>query len=184
MMGGMGNMGCGDHIEFGSSANLQFHYTDTELQTRNIDESTVQVKYWDSHSNNWIAVSNVNHNIANNTVSFSSGVVGNIFILTGDSPTSVETSGDLIVDDFQLLQNYPNPFNPTTTIEFTVAKQSNVSLSVFNLLGQKVADLVNKQLEPGNYNVSFDASGLSSGVYLYQLRTDESTIVKKMQLIK
>jgi hypothetical protein len=132
----------------------------------------------------WVTVSNANINTANNTVTFSSDVIGNFFILTGDSPTSVVTTGDLIVDNFQLLQNYPNPFNPSTTINFTIAKQSNVSLSVFNILGQKVADLVNGNMEPGNYNVRFDASNLSSGVYLYQLRTDGATIVKKMQLLK
>ncbi len=171
-------------MEFGSNANFQFHYTDEELNLKNINEQTVQVKYWNTDSNLWVTVSNVNINTANNTVTFSSDVIGNFFILTGDSPTSVQTSNDLIVDDFQLLQNYPNPFNPSTTINFTIAKQSNVSLSVFNLLGQKVADLVNGNMEPGNYNVRFDASNLSSGVYLYQLRTDGATIVKKMQLLK
>jgi hypothetical protein len=184
MGGGMGNMECGEHMEFGSSANLQFHYTDTELQEKNIDESTVQVKYWDTHSNSWIIISSATLDIGNNTISFSADAVGNFFIVTGDSPTSVKTSGNLIVDNFQLLQNYPNPFNPSTTIEFIIAKQSNVGLSVFNLLGQKVAELINEQMEPGNYDVRFDASGLSSGVYLYQLRTDGATIVKKMQLLK
>ncbi len=184
MGGGMGNMECGEHMELGSDANFQFNFTVEVLQAKNIDESTVQVKYWDTHSNNWVIITIVNHNTSDNTISFSSDVVGNFFILTGDSPTSVETSGDLIVEDFILKQNYPNPFNPSTTIEFTIAKRSNVSLSVFNLLGQKVADLVNESIEPGNYNVLFDASGLSSGVYLYQLRTDEATLVKKMQLLK
>lgn len=184
-MGGMGHgMECGEHMEFGSNANFQFHYTDEELNLKNINEQTVQVKYWNTDSNLWVTVSNVNINTANNTVTFSSDVIGNFFILTGDSPTSVETTGNLIVDNFQLLQNYPNPFNPSTTINFTIAKQSNVSLSVFNILGQKVADLVNGNIEPGNYNVRFDASNLSSGVYLYQLRTDGATIVKKMQLLK
>jgi hypothetical protein len=185
MMGGMGHgMNCGDHMEFSSTANFQFSYTDAELQSKNIVESTVQVKYWDSHSNIWVAVTNVNHNNANNTVTFSNDVVGNFFILTGDSPTSVETSGDIIVEEFILKQNYPNPFNPATTIEFTVVKRSNVSLSVFNLLGQKVADLVNENMEAGKYTVRFDASGLSSGVYIYKLRTDGTSLVKKMQLLK
>ena len=184
MGGGMGNMECGEHMEFGSSANLQFHYTDTELQARNIDESTVQVKYWDTHSNNWAIISGASLNMGNNTISFSTAAVGNFFILTGDSPTSVETSADLIVDDFQLLQNYPNPFNPATTIEFRVGKRMDISLSVFNLLGQKVADLVSGSLEPGNYKINFDATGLASGVYLYRLQSSENTISRKMQLLK
>ena len=184
MMGGMGNMGCGEHMEFGSNANFQFHYTDAELQLKGVDESTIQVKYLDTHTNSWMTINNANINASNNTVTFNTSNVGSYFILTGDSPTSVETSNDLIVEDFVLEQNYPNPFNPSTRIEFTVVKRSNVSLSVFNLLGQKVADLVNENMEPGHYNVSFDASSLSSGVYLYQLKTDGTTIVKKMQLLK
>jgi len=184
MGGGMGNMECGEHMEFGSSANLQFHYTDTELQENNIDESTAQVKYWDTHSNSWIVISGATLDMANNTISFSTDAVGNFFILTGDSPTSIKNTNDLIVEDFALLQNYPNPFNPSTSIEFYIGKRSNVSLSIFNLLGQKIDDLVNEQMEPGTYNVSFDASGLASGVYLYQLRTDEITISRKMQLLK
>ena len=56
MGGGMGNMGCGEHMEFGSDANFQFHYTDVELQSKNIDESTIQVKYWDTHTNVWTII--------------------------------------------------------------------------------------------------------------------------------
>jgi hypothetical protein len=184
MGGGMGNMGCGEHMEFGSSANLQFHYTDTELQSKNIVESTVQVKYWDTHSNSWIIISDAALDMANNTISFSTDDIGNFYILTGDSPTSIKNTNDLIVEDYALLQNYPNPFNPSTSIEFYIGERSNVSLSVFNLLGQKIDDLVNEQMEPGIYNVSFDASGLASGVYLYQLRTDKIRISRKMQLLK
>jgi len=185
MGGGMHHgMGCSGHMQFNSEANFQFHYTDEELQAKNIDESTVQVKYWDTDSDSWVTISSANLNTANNTVAFSNNIVGNFFILTGDSPTSVENATDPIVEDFALLQNYPNPFNPSTSIEFYIGERSNVSLSVFNILGQKVAELVNEQMEPGNYNVRFDASGLSSGVYLYQLKTNEATIVKKMQLLK
>jgi len=103
---------------------------------------------------------------------------------TGIVTAMDESELQLTVTNYSLAQNYPNPFNPSTTIEFTIAERSNVSLSVFNLLGQKVADLVNENMEPGNYNVKFDASGLSSGVYLYQLRTGGARIVKKMQLLK
>jgi hypothetical protein len=186
MMGGGMNhgMGCSGHMQFNSEANFQFHYTDEELLVKNIDESTVQVKYWDTDSDSWVTISSVNLNTANNTVDFNNNIVGNFFILTGDSPTSVEISSDQIAEDFILQQNYPNPFNPSTSIEFYIGERSNVSLSIFNLLGQKIDDLVNEQMEPGTYNVSFNASGLASGVYLYQLRTDEITISRKMQLLK
>ena len=184
MGGGMGHMECGEHMEFGSSANLQFHYTDTELQENNIDESTAQVKYWDTHSNSWIVISGATLDMANNTISFSADAVGNFFILTGDSPTSVETTRELVVEDYILEQNYPNPFNPATAIKFSIPDNSFVNLNVFNVVGQKVAELVNTQLEAGAYEVSFDAKGLSSGTYFYQLNAGGINLIRKMILLK
>ncbi|MGM0588597.1 MAG: S8 family serine peptidase [Bacteroidota bacterium] len=81
-------------------------------------------------------------------------------------------------------QNYPNPFNPSTTINYQVPEATEVRLQVFNMLGRKVADLVNKQQAPGTYQVSFDASNLSSGVYIYRLHTGAKVITKKMILMK
>jgi hypothetical protein len=83
-----------------------------------------------------------------------------------------------------LNQNYPNPFNPTTTISFTIPSTSNVSLKVFNILGKEVATLVNESKSAGNYSINFNASGLSSGVYFYQLTTDNFTSTKKFILMK
>jgi hypothetical protein len=184
MMGGMGNMGCGEHMEFGSDANLQFHYTDEELHAKNIDESTVQAKYWDTHSSTWITINNANINSSNNTVIFSTSNVGNFFILTGDSPTFIETSNEISPEEYSLHQNFPNPFNPTTAIKFNIPDNNFVNLSVFNIVGQKVAELVNTQLEAGAYEVSFDGKGLSSGIYFYQLNTSGINLVRKMILLK
>lgn len=86
--------------------------------------------------------------------------------------------------EFDLKQNYPNPFNPTTNIVYQVPKTANVQLIIFNMLGQKVAELVHKKQEPGSYSVEWDASSMSSGVYIYQLRTEKITFTKKMLLIK
>ena len=85
---------------------------------------------------------------------------------------------------FALLQNYPNPFNPSTSIQYTIAESSPVTLEVFNMLGQKVAELVNTTQAAGKYSVQFDAAGLSSGVYLYQLRAGNYFETRKMMLIK
>jgi hypothetical protein len=85
---------------------------------------------------------------------------------------------------FQLEQNYPNPFNPSTTISFTVAKESNVRLSIYNLLGQKVATLIDENKNPGRQSVVFDAKELSSGVYFYRLEAGSFISVKKMLLLK
>ena len=102
-----------------------------------------------------------------------------------DTPTSVENQISTTAPlNYSLTQNYPNPFNPSTTIKFKIRDLSKVVLTVFNLMGEKVIDLVNDNLEPGSYDVNFDASSLSSGVYLYQLKTKTGVIVKKMQLLK
>ncbi len=85
---------------------------------------------------------------------------------------------------FALDQNYPNPFNPTTTINFTLAQSSQVTLKVYNLLGQEVATLVNGRLGSGPHSVQFNASGLSSGMYLYRIEAGSFVQNKKMMLIK
>jgi len=84
----------------------------------------------------------------------------------------------------ELQQNYPNPFNPSTTIEFGVPMQGNVRLEVFDILGRKAAELLNESMQPGRYSVNFDASGFSSGIYIYQLSTEGAVVVKKMTIVK
>lgn len=86
--------------------------------------------------------------------------------------------------NFNLYQNYPNPFNPTTTIKFALPVESTVKVNVYNSLGQLVETLVDKEMQSGYHEVSFDASRLASGVYLYQLQAGEYISVKKMLLIK
>ncbi len=83
-----------------------------------------------------------------------------------------------------LKQNYPNPFNPSTLISYQLPKSANVELSVFNLLGKKVATLVDEQQSAGYHTINFDAQNLASGMYLYQLRTGNTVITKKLTLIK
>jgi hypothetical protein len=85
---------------------------------------------------------------------------------------------------YSLAQNYPNPFNPTTRIEYTLANSGHVALRVFDLLGREVATIVDENKQAGSYEVSFDASGLPSGVYMYQLRTGSFTEGRKMLLVK
>ena len=85
---------------------------------------------------------------------------------------------------YSLAQNYPNPFNPSTLIQYSIAEPGNVTLEVYNMLGQKVAELVNTTQAAGKYSVQFDAAGLSSGVYLYQLRAGNYFETRKMMLIK
>jgi hypothetical protein len=85
---------------------------------------------------------------------------------------------------YSLEQNYPNPFNPTTKIKFQIPSEGVVKLKIFNILGQEVATLVNEQMKAGSYSVDFNASKISSGVYIYRIETGTFTSVKKMMLLK
>jgi len=85
---------------------------------------------------------------------------------------------------FDLHQNYPNPFNPLTTIRYQLAQPENVKLSVFNLLGQKIATIVNAQQPVGTYTVKFDGRALASGVYFYQITTSLGKQIRKMHIVK
>jgi hypothetical protein len=89
-----------------------------------------------------------------------------------------------LLKNYSLEQNYPNPFNPGTDIKFTLAKAGNVSLKVYDILGREVANLVNGTIEAGAHTVNFNASNLSSGVYLYTIKADNFSMTKKMMLMK
>ena len=85
---------------------------------------------------------------------------------------------------FRLMQNYPNPFNPSTTIKFDIPKSTFVRLSVFDITGREIAVLANENIRAGEYETTWDASGVASGVYFYRLITSDFTQTKKMSLIK
>ena len=87
-------------------------------------------------------------------------------------------------NSIELLQNYPNPFNPTTTISFTLPERSLVVLSIYNELGQKVAELFNGDKPAGSHSIEWNAGKFVSGVYFYELKTDKFTLTKKLILMK
>jgi hypothetical protein len=95
----------------------------------------------------------------------------------------VQVSTNLI-STFELKQNYPNPFNPSTQISFSLAQNGFVTLAVFNLIGQEVKTLINGNMEAGSHSITFDASGLPTGVYIYKLTSPGSTQTKKMMILK
>ncbi|MFB3056906.1 MAG: T9SS type A sorting domain-containing protein, partial [Ignavibacteriaceae bacterium] len=100
-------------------------------------------------------------------------------------PTSIEEINlDLIPKQFELFQNYPNPFNPSTKIKFALPTDDFVNLTIYNVLGKTIAVIVNEQIQAGSYEVVFDASDLSSGMYFYKLTAGKHVNIKKMLLIK
>ena len=104
--------------------------------------------------------------------------------------TSVETNSPALPSKFELMQNYPNPFNPSTVIRFALPFSSNVKIGVYNLLGEKIKELVNEQKNTGYYEVNFNTNGLASGVYFYMIEAksldgkNEFRDTKKMILLK
>lgn len=103
---------------------------------------------------------------------------------SGGMVTSIEDENSTVPFDFELSQNYPNPFNPSTTIEFRLAKESFVELSVTNTLGKRVATLIQGTRPAGDYVATFDATDLPSGVYFYSLRSGNVSITKRLMLMK
>ena len=110
---------------------------------------------------------------------------GSAYLFNGfTSPVSIETDIKGLPADFALSQNYPNPFNPETVIEYTLPIRSDVKLIVYNLRGQEVALLIDGNMPAGNHRVSWDASGLASGVYIYRLIAGDFIQTRKMVLLK
>ena len=125
--------------------------------------------------------------------SFDDGTITGDILESGPSYTQTILAGQLTglgehqnnqPASYQLIQKYPNPFNPTTSIGYQLPAVSNVELSIFNMLGQKVADLVSERQPAGSYQIKWDASKYSSGVYYYRIKTDKFVDVKKMILIR
>lgn len=112
-----------------------------------------------------------------------SWVINDAGVAAGCIPTNLDDEGILPVD-FSLNQNYPNPFNPTTQINFDLPEAGEVQLVIYDLTGRAVQTLINNTLSPGTHQITFDASQLSSGVYLYRLSTPGFTATRKMMLVK
>jgi hypothetical protein len=100
------------------------------------------------------------------------------------NPVGVEENETGHPSEYALYQNYPNPFNPTTNIEYEIPAAGFVTLKVYNMLGQEVATVVNEERDAGSYQVQFDGTGLSSGVYFYRIQAGDFVDAKKLLLIK
>jgi hypothetical protein len=98
-------------------------------------------------------------------------------------PNSADESTETPIE-FSLMQNYPNPFNPSTDITYTIDKPGNVSLIVYDVLGNEIVQLANRYHQTGTYKAPFDAAGLASGLYIYRLTSGNNILQKKMLLMK
>jgi hypothetical protein len=171
------------NMTFANDVEYSFHYTDMQIEMYDGDESSINVQSWDDISESWVSVA-ATVDEENNIVTFSSPDVSNIIVLSALKVTAVEDEVTAMPTEFTLSQNYPNPFNPSTTIAFTLNNNAQVSLTIYNVVGEKVATLISEYKNAGAYSVNFNASNLSSGVYFYELKADAIRLVKKMSLLK
>ncbi len=116
-------------------------------------------------------------------------VISLFFIIGTTSMLSADTKGQSVEfkgnpDRFTLNQNYPNPFNPSTILSYTLKADATVKLTVYNLVGQSVAVVVDEYQSTGYHEYSFDANDLPAGVYLYKLQVGDYSSVKRMTLVK
>ncbi len=110
-------------------------------------------------------------------------IPGNIYELS-NPPTEIRNISPEVPSEYSLSQNYPNPFNPATTIKFQISKTGITLLKVFDITGKEVSTLLNKSLQPGTYEVNFNASELTSAVYFYRLKSGDFTETKNLSVVK
>jgi hypothetical protein len=125
-------------------------------------------------------LNNGNHDIMLNGISYLDLPVTN----STSSPEADLREGTESPYEYSLSQNYPNPFNPATIIKYTLAGKNLVTVKIFDILGREVNTLVNEVKDAGNYEVLFDGSKLSSGVYFYSINSGNFTDTKRMLLVK
>jgi len=141
-----------------------------------------------NHGDSWNLISDgINSTIQSLTVSpeyLFAGSDNGVWKRSLAELTSVSNKDNNLPQLFTLAQNYPNPFNPTTNIKYSLAQAGNVKLIVYNILGSKVATLVNDYKPAGSYSVQFNGTNLASGIYLYRLESGAYTSTKKLILLK
>lgn len=161
----------------------------TTANTYYVDE-TVTGASFQQYSNNVVISYKIRaKDLQNHLSDFSSPVDFNTRGSGQDKPISWKPLDSGVPGEFSLLQNYPNPFNPLTTIQFSLKEAGPAEVAVYSIDGREIATLVNEFMEAGMYHVQWDGKDqqgnpASSGMYLYQLKTGEQRLVKKMMLIK
>jgi hypothetical protein len=152
--------------------------------------STDKVYRSTNNGDNWTEISTglpdayINSLTVNTDGYIFAGTLNHGVYRSSESTTSIENDNINSPATFALEQNYPNPFNPSTSIQYRVSNNSQVSIKVYDVLGNEVATLVNEQKPVGTYEVKFNAAGLSSGIYLYKLQAGSMVETKKMLLLK
>ena len=114
-----------------------------------------------------------------------SSIINSQIIVTGTGTIISDLGEETTINStYSLEQNYPNPFNPYTNIRFSIPKSEHVSINVYNIRGELIKSLIDREMEPGSYKINFDGNGLASGMYFYKITAGSFTGMKKMILLK
>jgi hypothetical protein len=130
-----------------------------------------------------LLIANLLNNIQNlclNDVTFEDSTYNKIIEPFGLQPVFVQNRPDFSCQESELAQNWPNPFHTSTTITYRINLPSQIQLFVYDNTGRKVSSLSDGFMEPGEYNVTYDAVSLFPGIYYYQLRTEQRSVIKQM----
>jgi len=183
---------------YGSGAsNINFTGKIDELRYWNYERSSTEIndnkdKELIGNENGLVSYWNFNDGSGNKLTDKAGGHNGTLVNMESDdwvldtpfTPTSVNENSNNFPNEFVLYQNYPNPFNPSTVIKYYLPKSENIEISVFNILGEKVSELVNAKMNAGYHSVTFDGSNLSNGIYFYKISANNFRKVRKMILLK
>lgn len=176
-----GSMGNGK-MSMINSVNIEFHIPQDSLTKAGKTMSQISCQYMDNNGNWNTATAQIN--TQDNTLLISQSDLYSFYRIVPTSITGVENENNSLPENYTLDQNYPNPFNPSTVIKYSLPSESFVSLKVYDLLGREVRTLVNGIQKAGVQRINFNASGLTSGVYIYKLSAGNFTQTKKLVLLK
>jgi len=170
----------------GFDARLAGDYRLTESDEVNIElqasEYPIRIKVTNLNTNESYVLTEIANGVEAATHKIANGTE---IVINNKEVTILKISKEQTVPTtYNLEQNYPNPFNPSTTIKFSIPEATNVRLTIYNTIGEKVGELVNTNLEAGWYSYQWDAENLATGIYIYELRTDKFVSVNKMILMK
>ncbi|MFC1731113.1 SUMF1/EgtB/PvdO family nonheme iron enzyme [candidate division KSB1 bacterium] len=172
----------------GIEAELKFGYDETIVSGLSIAEENLAVSYYDEPTTSWIMKAGT-VDAVNNTITVTTDHFSLWAITDKEEVVSVNETESDVLTEFRLLQNYPNPFNPTTTIEYYLAKMSDVRLDIYSISGQRVKTIVNQKQASGIHAVNWDGTNqydipVSSGIYICKIRANTYTKTIKMLLVR